>query len=164
MNLKKIYIFSFLLNLKAENRRSGRLNQGRRPVLLPHLPVPSAPPPSTFNPTPPLQDTPLLNSEGQQVKVDSDGASPNNAHPPVDENIKVQTKEPEAAVSLMESTKLHLRSSGLACSPSPPSTLSQGSFSDFNQPPSSVFSQSTNLSGWISGLSGKSKLDLALGS
>ncbi|XP_029681648.1 proline-rich protein 36 isoform X3 [Takifugu rubripes] len=143
-----------LLNLKAENRRSGRLNQGRRPVLLPHLPVPSAPPPSTFNPTPPLQNTPFLNSEGQQVKVDSDGASPNNTHPPVDENIKAQTKEaPVRPVSLMESMKLHLKSSGPVCSPSPPSTLSQGSSSDYSQAPSSVFSRSTNLSGWISGLS-----------
>lgn len=140
------------------------MNQGRRPVLLPHLPLPSAPPPSNFNPTPPLQNTPFLNSEEQKVTVDSDGASPNNAHPPVDENIKVQTKEPEAAVSLMESKKLNLKSSGPACSPSPPSTLSQGTFSDFSQPPSSVFSRSTNLSGWISGLSGKSKLDLALAS
>lgn len=157
----KISIFSFLLNVKAENRRSGRFSQRRRPVLLPHLPVPSAPPPSTFNPTPPLQNTPFLNSEGQQVKVDSDGASPNNAHPPVDENIKVQTKEPEAAVSLTESTKLHPKSSGPVCSPSPPSRLSQGSFSDLSQPPSSVFSRSTNLSGWISGLSGKSKLELS---
>ncbi|TNM91577.1 hypothetical protein fugu_019957 [Takifugu bimaculatus] len=114
--------------------------------------VPSAPPPSTFNPTPPLQNTPFLNSEGQQVKVDSDGASPNNTHPPVDENIKAQTKE--APVSLMESMKLHLKSSGPVCSPSPPSTLSQGSSSDYSQAPSSVFSRSTNLSGWISGLSG----------
>lgn len=144
-----LFFLEGLLNLKPENTRRRRLNQGRCPVLLPQLPVPSTPPSSTSNPTPPPQNTLLLNSEGQQDNVDSVAAS---------QNIEVQVKEPQADVSPTESMKLYLHSAGPASSPSPPSTMSHGSFSDFSRPPSRVFSRSTNLSGRISGLSGKSKL------
>lgn len=143
------------LNLKRDKRRQ-RLNQERRPVLLPHLPVPSTPPSSTVNPTPPQQITPLLNSEGQQDDRSSGGAPPINTHPPVEENTEVQAKQPQPdAVSVPESMKLHLSSTGPSCSPSPSPMLSHGSLSDLSRPPSSVFSRSTELSGWISGLSGK---------
>lgn len=134
------------------------MNQGRCPVLLPQLPAPSTPQSSTSNPSPPPQNTLRLNSEGQQDNVDSVATSPNYTCPHVEENTEVQVKEPQADVSPMESMKVYLHSAGPASSPSPPSTISHRSCSDFSRPPSRVFSRSTNLSGRISGLSGKSKL------
>lgn len=126
-----------MLNFKPENRRRKRVNQERRPVLLPHLPVPSTPPSSKGDSTPPPPNTPLSNSEGQQDRVNSDGASPSNAHPPVEENTEVQTKQPQPDdVSLTEYVKLRLDSVGPACFPSPTSTLSHRSLSDLSQPPS----------------------------
>lgn len=131
--------------MKAENRRRNRVNQERRPVVLPHLPAPSTPPPSTLRSTPPPQNTPLSHSEGQHHRGKSDGASPSNTRPPAQENTDVQTKED---VSLAEGVKLRLDCVGPARSPSPPSMLSNGSLSDLSGPPSPVF---TTLSGCISG-------------
>lgn len=125
------------------------MNLERRPVLLPHLPVRSTPPS-----TPPPQNSPLSNSEAQQVRVNSNAASPGNAHPPVEENSEVQTKEPPPdGVALTEYTKLRLDSVGPTCSMSPLSVLSNGSLSGLSGPSSSVFTRSSQPSGWISGLS-----------
>lgn len=124
------------------------VNQGRHPVLLPHLPAPSTPPSSTFHLKPPPQTPPPSDSEGQQDSVSSDGASPSNTPPPVEENMKVQTQEPHLDDGpLTGDTKLLLDSVGSACTPSPPSRLSDGSLSDLSGPPPGV---STKQSGWIS--------------
>lgn len=143
-----------LLKFKPENRRK-RVAQERRPVFLPHLPVPSTPQSSTFKSTPSPQNAHFSNSGGQQDRVNSVGASPSNPYPPVEENIKVETKEPRSDdAALTKFTKMRGDSVGPACLPSPPSMLSNGALSDVSGPPSSVFSRSTNLSGWISGLAG----------
>lgn len=146
-----LFFLEGLLNFKPENRRRKRGNQERRPVFLPHL----TPPSSAFNSTPPPRNTPLSNSEGQQGRGNSDGASLSNTRPPVDDHTDVQTKEPQPdEASLTESMKLRRDPAGPACSPSPPSMLSNASLSGFSGPPSAVFTQSTELSGWISGQSG----------
>lgn len=152
---KYLFFLEGLLNFKPESRRRKRVNQERRTVLLPHLPVPSTPLSSTFNSTPPPKNTPLSNSEGQRDRLNDDGASPSNTHPPVEEDVEVQTKEPQLDdISFTECVKLRLDSVGPGCLPSPPSMLSNGSLSDLSGPPSSVFTRSTQLSGWISGMSG----------
>lgn len=146
-----LFFLEGLFNLKPENRRRTMVNQERHPVLLPHLPTPSTPPSSTFNLKPPPQTPPLSDSEGHQDSVNSDGVSPSNTPPPVEENIKVQTQEPHLDdVPLTGDAKLLLDSVGSACAPSPPSRLSDGSLSDLSGPPSRASTRSTKQSGWIS--------------
>lgn len=124
------------------------VNRERRPVLLPHLPAPCTPPSSTFNSKPPPQTPPLSYSEGQQDSVNSDGASPSNTPPPVEENLKVQPHLDD--VSLTEDARLLLDSVEPRCFPSPPPRNSNGSLSDLSGPPSSLSTRSTKQSGWIS--------------
>lgn len=143
-----------LVDFKPENRRKKRVTPERRPVLLPRLPVPSTPLSSTLNSTPPPRNTPLPDPEGQQDRVNGGGGSPGNARPPVEENNKVQIKEPPPDdVSLTGDAGLPLRSVGPACSPSPPSVLSSGSPSGSGGPPSS---------GWLRGKSGNRCQESAL--
>ncbi|XP_035536539.1 mucin-5AC-like [Morone saxatilis] len=128
--------------------RNESLIAGRRSaVVVPCLPVPATPPSSTINPTPPHQNTLHPDSEGQQSKPSSVPASPSDPRPAPEEKCEVQERERQpAVVSITESNwRLHLRPAGPERSPSPASTASHGSLSDFSRPPSSLFSRSTDL-------------------
>lgn len=130
-------------------------------VVVPCLPLPSTPPPSTISPTPPHQYSLQSGSGRQQSKLNTVPASP-SCPTPLEEKDELQDLErvPQPApVSIKEAAepdwKLHLRPAGSERSESPTSTISHGSLSDFSRPPSSLFSRSTDLaSGRTSVLSG----------
>ncbi|XP_051248795.1 uncharacterized protein LOC127359114 [Dicentrarchus labrax] len=144
--------------------RNESLIAGRRSaVVVPCLPSPATPPSSTINPTPPHQNTLHPDSEGQQSKPSSVPASPSDPRPAPEEKCEVQESERQpAVVSITESDwRLHLGPAGPERSPSPASTASHGSLSDFSRPPSSLFSRSTDLaSGRSSVLSSKTLTDI----
>lgn len=166
VSLNFFFFLAFLegfLHPKPDRRRNLVQNEGliagrRSAVVVPFLPLPATPPSSTINPTPPCQNTPHLDSGGQQRKPNTVPASSSDLHPAPEEKDEVQEREPQpAVVSITESnSKLHLGPAGPEQSLSPTSVVSHQSLSDLSRPSSSLFSRSTNLvSGRISVLSGK---------
>ncbi|XP_049422781.1 uncharacterized protein LOC125882878 isoform X1 [Epinephelus fuscoguttatus] len=135
----------------SPDRRANRVQiTGRRSaVVVPCLPLPAAPPPSTINPTPPHQNTVHPDFERQQSKLNTAPASPSRPHPAPAEEDEVTEREraPQSAVvSITESDwMLHLEPAGPERSPPPASTVSHGCLSDLSRPPSSLFSRSTDL-------------------
>ncbi|XP_037615723.1 uncharacterized protein LOC119482364 isoform X4 [Sebastes umbrosus] len=145
-------------HLKPDRRRTCvQMAERHSAVVVPCLPLPAAPPPSTTNPTPPNQNN--LHPDLQSTP-NTAPASPSYPHPAPEERDEFEEREraPQPAVeSITESDwKLHLGPAGPERSPPPPaSTISHGSLSDLSRPPSSLFSRSTDLaSGRSSVLSG----------
>ncbi|XP_042258493.1 uncharacterized protein LOC121890373 isoform X2 [Thunnus maccoyii] len=148
-------------HLNPDRRRSGVQNEGltigrRSAVVVPCLPLPSTPPSSTINPTPPHQHTLQSDSGKQQSKqkqqTNTVPASPSCPPFPPEEKDELQERERVPQPALVSTTvaaepdwKLHLGPARSERSETPTSTVSHGSLSDFSRPPSSLFSRSTNL-------------------
>lgn len=153
-------ILAGYFHLNPDRRNKGLIAGRRSAVVVPCLPLPATPPPSTIDPTPPHQNTLHPASAGQQSKPNTVPASPSDLHPAPEEKDEVQEREKAprpALVSITESDwKLNLGPAGPERSPSPASKTLHGSLSDLSRPPSSLFSRSTDLaSGRSSVLSGK---------
>ncbi|XP_029318070.1 protein transport protein SEC31-like [Cottoperca gobio] len=126
------------VHLNPDGRRNRVQMTGSSPaVVVPSLPLPAAPPSSTFNPTPPHLNNLHDDFETQQSKPDSVPASPSRPHPASEGKEEFHERErTPAELSVTESPEQ---------SPPPASTISHGSLSDFSRPPSSLFSRSTDL-------------------
>lgn len=165
-----MFVFVFFLgcfHLKSDKRRNGVQTEGlirgrRSAVVVPSLPLPATPPPSTINPTPKHQNTLHLDSGGRESKLHTALTSPSCPHPAPEEKDESQEKEkaPRAAVASAAELDWELDLSPAGSEhPSSPTSISQGSLSDLSRPPSSLFSRSTNLtSGRSSVLSGKTSI------
>ncbi|XP_018552775.2 uncharacterized protein LOC108897564 [Lates calcarifer] len=140
-------------HLKSDKRRNGVQTEGlirgrRSAVVVPSLPLPATPPPSTINPTPKHQNTLHLDSGGRESKLHTALTSPSCPHPAPEEKDESQEKEkaPRAAVASAAELDWELDLSPAGSEhPSSPTSISQGSLSDLSRPPSSLFSRSTNL-------------------
>ncbi|XP_067438024.1 uncharacterized protein [Thunnus thynnus] len=148
-------------HLNPDRRRSGVQNEGltigrRSAVVVPCLPLPSTPPCSTINPTPPHQNILQSDSGKQQSKqkqqTNTVPASPSCSPFPPEEKDELQGREKVPQPALVSTTvaaepdwKPHLGPARSERSETPTSTVSHGSLSDFSRPPSSLFSRSTNL-------------------
>ena len=123
----------------------------RSAVVVPCPPLPSTPPSSTINHTPPHQNTLQPDSKGKQSKPNSVPASPSSPqHAPEEKDIQQRETQP-VVLSITDEPATPERSLSLT------SMCSHGSLSDLSRPPSSLFSRSTDLaSGRSSVLSGKS--------
>ncbi|XP_040008635.1 uncharacterized protein LOC120803793 [Xiphias gladius] len=151
-------------HLSPDRRRNGVRSEGsiagrRSAVVVPRLPLPATPPPSTINPTPPSQNTLHLDSGRKEGKPNTVPASPSYSRLAPEEKDESQEREkvPQAAVVSIAEPDWELRLGPAGSERSAgPTSLSQGSLSDLSRPPSSLFSRSTNLtSGRSSVLSGK---------
>ncbi|KAI3366626.1 hypothetical protein L3Q82_009313 [Scortum barcoo] len=134
----------------GRRRNNALIAGGRSAVVVPCLPLPATPPPSTTNPTPPHQNTLNLDSGGKKSEPNTVTASPSNICPAPEGKDGVQEwngAPGPALVSITESDWEHnLGPAGPERSPSLASKTSHGSLSDLSRPPSSLFSRSTDLS------------------
>ncbi|XP_036976974.1 mucin-5AC isoform X1 [Acanthopagrus latus] len=111
----------------------------RSAVVIPCPPLPSTPPSSTINHTPPHQNTLQPDSKGKQSKPNSVPASPSSPqHAPEEKDIQQRETQP-VVLSITDEPATPERSLSLT------SMCSHGSLSDLSRPPSSLFSRSTDL-------------------
>ncbi|KAM3588125.1 uncharacterized protein V6R79_021835 [Siganus canaliculatus] len=110
-------------------------------VVVPSLPVPAAPPSSTFHPEPPNQNLSPPESGGRQTSV---LASRSDPLPAPERKDVTQNEEPRLSERPDPRPEVHLSPAGPERSPSLTSVVSQGS--DFSRPLSSRFSRSTDFS------------------
>ncbi|XP_030576571.1 flocculation protein FLO11 [Archocentrus centrarchus] len=120
----------------------GLISGRRSAIIVPCAQLPATP--SSFNPTPPHNNTPQPDSERQQSK-----SNPTLASPPPLPSPASQEKHPEREmvlrpVMLEPNYELNQRPAGSALSASL-SSFSRGSLSDLSRPPSSLFSRSTDF-------------------
>lgn len=145
--------FRFSTQGRTCGAQDGGLIAGRRSDgVVPCLPLPATPPPSTTNPTPPHLYTLYPDSGRQQSESYSAAAPPSDSRLSPESKNEFQEKEQAAqpaVASITESTeldwKLNLGPAGPERSESAASAVSHGSLSDLSRPPSSLFSRSTDL-------------------
>ena len=162
------FVFVFLEGYSPLNpvrRRNVAQNKGsvtgrRSAVDVPRVPLPTTPPPSSINPTPPLQNCLHLDSGRKERRQSPVPASPSYSRPaPEEKDGSQQREEAPWAADVASVTEPDweqqlgpVGSQHLAAT----TPLSQGSLSDLSRPPSSLLSGCTNLtSGRSSVMSGK---------
>ncbi|XP_056281227.1 uncharacterized protein C6orf132 isoform X2 [Pseudoliparis swirei] len=122
------------VRLNPDGRGNAVQLAGRRPaVVVPCPPLSAAPPPPAARPAPPRR-----NDHERRRREATTAPPPSSGQPAPEGTVEVRRME-------RESTPEPVGLEPSSPPPSPPSTISRGSFSDFSRPPSSLFSRSTDL-------------------